>query len=341
MVSIADVAARAGVSQTTVSHALSGKRKVSDAVKQRVEQAMVSLDYVPSRSAQNLALGMTRILAVLVPDIGNGYFARLAKGAEAAAVARGYNILICGTGYDNAREVQYLEMIHSRTVDGIVYTAGEPPTEEELSRVLGETPTVLVDEEIRGSELASIVSDNEQGGRLAAEHLIGLGHRSALVLGVDGVVGTRRMTGFSTAWAAGGGRPLEFTMGSVTAESGRSCIAPYVERIRSGEFSAVFAGSDLMALGAIELLLEQGLSIPGDVSFVGFDDSPDARYSSPRLTTVRQDMLGLGSGAVSMLIDQLEGITAEDHHVVLPVELIERESSAPFVPELDKGTQQA
>ena len=119
MVSIADVAEKAGVSPTTVSHALSGKRKVSDAVKQRVEQAMALLDYVPSRSAQNLALGMTRILAVLVPDIGNGYFAQLAKGAEAAAVARGYNILICGTGYDNAREVQYLEMIHSRTVDGV------------------------------------------------------------------------------------------------------------------------------------------------------------------------------------------------------------------------------
>ena len=142
---------------------------------------------------------------------------------------------------------------------------------------------MLVDEEIEGSELASVVSDNEQGGRLAAEHLLGLGHRSALVLGVDGVVGTRRMAGFGTSWSAGGGEPLEFTMGSVTAESGRACIAPYVERIRSGEFSAVFAGSDLMALGAIELLREHGLSVPGDVSFVGFDDSPDARYSSPRL----------------------------------------------------------
>jgi len=341
MVSIADVAEKAGVSQTTVSHALSGKRKVSDAVKQRVEQAMISLDYVPSRSAQNLALGMTRILAVLVPDIGNGYFAQLAKGAEAAAVARGYNILVCGTGYDNAREVQYLEMIHSRAVDGVIYTAGQPPTKEELSRVLGGMPAVLVDEEIEGSELASIVSDNELGGRLAAEHLLALGHRSALVLGVDGVVGSRRQSGFTAAWTAGGGQPLEFAMGTVTAESGRACIAPYVEGIRHGGISAVFAGSDLMALGAIELLSEQGLSVPGDVSFVGFDDSPDARFASPRLTTIRQDVLGLGAGAVSMLIDQLEGVSQDALHVVLPVELIERASSKQPGTTQDKGTKRA
>lgn len=339
MVSIADVAEKAGVSQTTVSHALSGKRKVSDAVKQRVEAAMAALDYVPSRSAQNLALGMTRILAVLVPDIGNGYFAQLAKGAEAAAIARGYNILVCGTGYDNAREVQYLEMIHSRAVDGVIYTAGEPPTEAELSRVLGGMPTVLVDEEIEGAELASVVSDNEHGGKLAAEHLLALGHRSVLVLGVTGVVGTRRAAGFRAAWTAGGGDPLEHTLGSVTAESGRECIAPYVERIRNGEFSAVFAGSDLMALGAIEVLREQGLTVPRDVSFVGFDDSTDARYASPALTTVRQDVLGLGGRAVTMLIDELEGITTETQHIVLPVELIERESAVRFAPARNEGKQ--
>jgi len=339
MVSIADVAEKAGVSQTTVSHALSGKRKVSDAVKQRVEEAMASLDYVPSRSAQNLALGMTRILAVLVPDIGNGFFAQLAKGAEAAAIARGYNILICGTGYDNAREVQYLEMIHSRAVDGVIYTAGEPPSEAELSRVLGGMPTVLVDEEIEGAEHTSVVSDNENGGRLAAEHLLALGHRSVLVLGVTGVIGTRRVTGFSAAWREGGGEPLEYIWGSVTAERGRECIAPYVERIRDGEFTAVFAGSDQMALGAIELLREHGISVPRDVSFVGFDDSTDARYSSPALTTVRQDVLGLGGRAVTMLLDELEGISVGGEHVVLPVELIERESTAQYLPARNEGTQ--
>ncbi|RZU66592.1 LacI family transcriptional regulator [Microterricola gilva] len=339
MVSIADVAEKAGVSQTTVSHALSGKRKVSDAVKRRVEDAMVALDYVPSRSAQNLALGMTRILAVLVPDIGNGFFAQLAKGAEAAAIARGYNILICGTGYDNAREVQYLQMIHSRAVDGVVYTAGEPPSEAELSRVLGGMPTVLVDEEIDGAELASVVSDNENGGRLAAEHLLALGHRSVLVMGVTGVIGRRRVQGFSDAWAEGGGEPLEIVWGTVTAESGRERIAPFVERIRNGELTSVFAGSDQMALGAMELLREHGLSVPRDVSVLGFDDSPDARFSSPSLSTVRQDILGLGGHAVTMLIDELEGLSEGTAHVVLPVELVARESTAPLAPARNEGWQ--
>lgn len=331
MVSIADVAAKAGVSPTTVSHAISGKRKVSEDVKHRVVQAMAALDYVPSRSAQSLALGATRILAVLVPDIGNGFFAKLVKGAEAAAIERGYNILVCGTGYDHAREVQYLEMIRSRAVDGVIYTAGEPPTEVELSEVLGSMPTVLVDEEIAGAEHASVVSDNEHGGRLAAEHLLRLGHRSALVLGVSGVIGSRRAAGFADAWRAGGGQAIEFTFGSVTAESGRTSAAAYVERIAGGEITAVFASSDLMALGAMELLREHGLSVPSDVSFVGFDDSPDARYCSPALTTVRQDVLGLGTHAVSMLIDELEGSSSGHAHVVLPVQLIERDSAAPLV----------
>ena len=212
MVSIDAVAELAGVSPTTVSHALSGKRKVSSEVKARVFAAMTELDYVPSRPAQNLALGVTRTLALMVPDIGNGYFAELAKGVERAAADRGYNVILCTTGFDYAREVQYLEMINSRAVDGVVYAAGvyaadTPPTDKELQGLLSGMPMVFVDEEIEGTQFTAVVSDNEAGGRLVAEHLLELGHQTALVISVDGepVSSVLRTRGFLDAWMAAGG----------------------------------------------------------------------------------------------------------------------------------------
>lgn len=331
MVSISDVAAEAGVSPTSVSHTLSGKRKVSPAVKARVEAAMKSLGYVPSRSAQNLALGSTRILALVVPDIGNSYFAELAKGVEAAAVDRGYNVILCTTGFDHAREVQYLQMIRSRAVDGIVYAAGAPPTDSELVELLGDMPLVFVDEEIEGTVFTSVVSDNEAGGTKAAEHLLELGHRSALVIDVSGDPATsvRRVRGFRETWLKGGGSEPRTAHAGYTEEEGRAAVAPHVEAIRAGDITAVFALNDLMALGVINQLRAEGISVPEQVSVVGFDDIAAGKYSNPALTTIRQPVLELGTSATARLIDALEsGSELTGQQQIFPVDLIVRESTA-------------
>lgn len=330
MVSIADVAAAAGVSPTTVSHALSGKRKVSPDIKQRVEEAMDRLGYQPSRSAQNLARGDTRILAIVVPDIGNSYFAELTKGVEAAAVQRGYNVILCTTGFDHEREMQYLQMIKSRAVDGIIYSAGAPPTNSELHRVLGDMPLVFVDEEIVGTDFTSVVSDNDNGARLVARHLLDLGHRSALLLDMQGNNATsiRRVAGFREVWRAGGGADFPIVKSDLTEQGGRKAVAPYVEAMRAGEITAIFALNDFMAIGAINQLRKEGIEIPRSVSVVGFDDVSAGSYCYPPLTTVRQSVLGLGVAATSALIDSLEGRKPlSGEHVVLPVELVIREST--------------
>lgn len=332
MVSIADVAALAGVSPTTVSHTLSGKRRVSEAVRTRVEAAMRELGYVPSRTAQNLASGRTHVLGLVVPDIGNGYFAELAKGVERAAIERRYNVILCTTGFEHSRELAYLQMIRSRAVDGVIYAAGSPPSTSELTDALGDLPLVLVDEEVPGAEATAFLSDNADGGRLAAEYLLGLGHRGALVLagGDDLESSRRRVDGFRTSWAAGGGRPPAVAGGGFTEGGGRAAVAAYLPRLRDGSLTAVFAANDLMALGAMDALYDAGLECPRDVSVMGFDDIGPARYTRPRLTTVRQDVVGLGSAAATALVDALEGESELDlgRHI-LPVALVARESTGP------------
>lgn len=335
MVSIADVASRAGVSPTTVSHALSGKRKVSESVRDRVERAMQELGYVPSRTAQSLASGRTRIIGLIVPDISNEFFAELTRGVEMAAVDRGYNVILCTTGFDHAREVHYLTMIRSRAVDGLVYAAGSPPTNSELGDILGNLPLVLVDEEVPGSDAPSFVSDNLTGGRMLAEHLLSLGHRRAVVLAAEGdlVSSDQRVRGFREAWTAAGAEAPPVHTGSFTAEGGRSAIAPHISSLLADDVTAVFAANDLMALGAIEELEQHGVAIPTDLSVVGFDDITAGRFARPRLTTVRQNVAELGARAIEALVAQLDDAayapSAPAERTVLPVTLTVRESSAP------------
>ncbi|HEV7622492.1 MAG TPA: LacI family DNA-binding transcriptional regulator [Amnibacterium sp.] len=329
MVSISDVARRAGVSPTTVSHALSGKRSVSEPVRERVRAAMAELDYVPTRAARSLALGKTQVIALVVPDIAIGYFAELAKGIESAAMERGYNMILATTGFDAGRESRYLEMIASRAVDGIVYASGAPIRAEARTALTGAVPVILVDEEVEGVELPTVVSDNEEGGRLVAEHLLALGHRT--VLEIQGVAtpvsSVRRSAGFAKLWGRAGGRVLT-AWGDYSADGGSAAVASFADAFAADEITAVFAHNDLMALGAIDRLRSLGRDVPRDVSVVGFDDMTIARYSPPPLTTVRQDALELGTRATEALLDALEsGDVPPAGRVVIPVRLIVRGST--------------
>ena len=331
MVSIADVAARAGVSQTTVSHTLSGKRAVSPQVQARVRAAMAELGYRPRRTAQNLAEGRTRLVGLIVPDISNSFFAELAKGIEEAAIRAEYNLVLCNSGFNHEREVLYLETIQSRAVDGVVYATGAPPTDSELASLLGDLPLVLVDEEVPGARAPLFVSDNEKGGRLVAEHLRALGHTRAAVISTQGLVSAQNRTdGFVRTWREAGCPPPVVVDGGFTYDGGVAAAGELLEAVRRERITAVFATNDLMALGAVARFEQAGLGCPADVSIVGFDDIAFAGLVRPRLTTVRQDVAQLGQQAARALIDALEEkkpLTPTRR--VFAVELHVRESSGP------------
>ncbi|WDZ87482.1 LacI family DNA-binding transcriptional regulator [Micromonospora cathayae] len=332
-VSISDVAARAGVSRATVSHVLSGNRPVSQRVQSRVREAMRDLGYVPSRTAQNLARGTTRTIGLLVPDIGNSFFAELAKGVEQASIERGFNVLLGNTGWTSERELFYLETLKSQAVDGVVYAAGAPAPTSRLAEVLAGVPMVAVDEELGELAAATIVSDNRAGGVLTAHHLAGLGHRRAAVLGAspDLVSSMQRVDGFVATWTELVGRAPEVVEGSFEEESGYRAAAALVPRVRAGAVTALFALNDLVALGALRALREAALTVPVDCSVVGFDDIWAARHVSPGLTTVRQDAVGMGALAAEALLRVLRDPAGAPGpgRQVLPVDLTVRGTTAP------------
>jgi len=326
-ISIRQVADKAGVSVTTVSHTISGNRPVSPATVDRVSTAMAELGYEPSHAAQALKLGITQTIGVLVPDITNNFFAKLATGVEDVAYARGHNMILGNTGFEPARELEYLKMVRRRAVDGLIYAAGSPVSGFTIEELSANFPVVLADEEISVPKAVLVTSDHRSGGSLVGRHLTELGHRSALV--ITGPAGLRssedRLDGFREHF----GGPTIVVTGDFQQRSGSAAVAGHPPD-GTQPYSAIFALNDLMALGAIKGLRAMGFSIPTDVSVVGFDDIPTAELMHPSLTTVRQPAFMVGRLAAERLLDGLEGKqTTTDSRTVLPVELMRRESTAP------------
>lgn len=330
--SIDDVAKLAGVSPTTVSHAISGRRPVSSEVKERVKKAMEELSYTPRSSARSLATGKTNTLALVVPDISNQYFAELAKGVEWRALEDDYNIVLCNSGLDHAREIRYLNMLKSATVDGVIYAAGAPPTDDELGAALAGLPLVFVDEAIPDTRRTVIMSDNLHGGKMAGRHLAELGHRNVLMLNVgnEAISADEREQGLCEVMAKYGGSVTVDYEAQYTYESGRRAVEPYLQRIEQGEFTAVFAYNDLVALGALDTLRRHGLQVPRDVSVMGFDNIPGSEIGYPSLSTVTQDARGMGVLAAQILISALRNeMKLNGSQTLVPVELVVRESTGP------------
>lgn len=326
--SIKDVAAAAGVSPTTVSHVLSGNRPVNEQTATRVRSVVSRLGYVPASLARGLQAGSTSVIGLLIPDISNTFFAELAKGVEDAAHQLGYGVILCNTEFDSDREDRYLGLIRSRFVDGVVYAAGSPPSRQRLDSLVGQFPIALADEEVEGLEATLITTaDHEGGGRLVGEHLRTLGHRRALMLTgpSDLRSSSARSSGFMEAFE---GEVVE-RVGDFKEESGYRLI---MEALATGhlEKTAVFAGNDLMAIGALAALREAGLSVPQDVSLAGFDDIRAASLVFPPLTTVHQPAYDVGHTATTQLLKYVarHQVPPSSRHT-LPVQLKVRESTAP------------
>ncbi|NGO10429.1 LacI family transcriptional regulator [Streptomyces sp. HC44] len=331
--SIKDVAAAAGVSATTVSHVLSGNRPVNEQTAARVRSVVNRLGYVPASLARSLQAGSTSVIGLLIPDISNTFFAELAKGAEDAAHDLGYGLILCNTEFDADREDRYLGMIRSRFIDGMVYASGSPPSRRRLEALMGKFPIALADEEVEGLERALIATaDHEAGGRLVGEHLRALGHRRALMLTGPRALrsSVARANGFVRAFQ---GEVVE-CVGDFKEASGYRLVA---ERLKEGgskegglDCTAVFAANDLMAFGALTALREAGLSVPQDVSVVGFDDIRAASLAHPPLTTVHQPAYDVGRTATAQLLQYVtRGEVPPASRHTLPVELKVRGSTAP------------
>lgn len=324
-----DVAARAGVSQPTVSLVLSGnpKARVSPETRARVLRAAEELGYRPNVLAQGLVRRRSFALGVIVPDLSNPFFAAVVSGAEKVASKAGYAVFLCETGEADAEE--RVDALKSRQIDGVILdavgAAGLPP--ESLAGM----NIVLVDEVL--GDYPCVVSDAHLAGELAARHLLELGHRRFAFIGpaIDASAFRLRERGF-TGRIRSAGYPIEsdaLRRGGATVAGGMLGMRALLAlRPRP---TAVFCANDLVALGALKVCTLARVSVPGELSIVGCDDIDLAQLVSPELTTIAVPARELGARAARLLIRQLTGEpTVFPHRTGRPlaVRLVARGTSA-------------
>jgi LacI family transcriptional regulator len=327
-VSIYDIAREAGVALGTVSRVLNDAPNVGEETRARVQAAIDRLDYRPSSVARSLARGTTRSLAMLVPDLSNPLFGDMASGAQDAADASDHTVLIYGTNGNVDRERRYINSFIDQKVDGLLLVRSVLPLEE-LIAVAAQVPIIQFGNEHDLPDGRTVQVDQLHGARAAVDHLIGLGHRRIGLL-----EGPRkwnaimdRSSGYlqSLANADIDTDKSLIARGTLDEAGGYAAMVELLER--KVEMTAVFATTDLMALGALSALHHFGVQVPADMSVVGFDDIRISRYLPVPLTTVREPAHQQGAMAVEMV---LEGPTGASH--LLPTELIVRASSAAIRP---------
>ena len=327
-VTLADVAARSGVSTATVSRVLAGIGRPQTPTRARVLAAALDLNYRPSGVARALKRRETRTLGLLVTDITNPFYPQIVRAVEAAAHARGYGIVLANGGEDAARELEHLDLLVERRVDGIVIASSLMTRRhaERLRRTA--VPIVLVNDSVAGSRLPTVTTAHRRGARLATEHLIGLGHRRIGHIGApaDQAASAQRRQGVRDALrAADLGEPL-----IAVGDGGVAGGARATEALIGSDLTGIVAYNDLTAIGALRALRRAGIGVPEVMSVVGFDDIDLAAWTDPPLTTVRQPTDALGSWAVEHLADILAGhaVNGTSPPVLLEPTLIVRDSTA-------------
>jgi DNA-binding LacI/PurR family transcriptional regulator len=328
---IRDVATFAGVSHQTVSRVLNASPNVSAATRDRVLTAIEELGYVPSSIARGLSSNRTHSLGIVTDDISDFFFGHMVAGAETEARRRGYYLMI-GSVERGDDERGYLRLLLERRVEGLILARPSVPLRGEhlLAARRAGVPLVLVgSSRVPGVVIVDV--DNRQGGYDATRHLLERGHRRiATIVGPEEWPSSMaRLDGYRRALQAfrvPEDANLEEHAADWDVESGEAAAARLLQRDRS--FTALFAHSDLIALGAIARLREAGLRVPDDVSVVGYDDLPVAAVFEPPLTTVHQPMQEVGALACSLLLDDVTGgePTQADIHL-LPAALVLRGSA--------------
>ncbi len=325
-----DVAQRAGVSISTVSHVVNNSRAVSIDARHRVLQAMDELGYKPNALARSLRRQKTTSIGLIVPDSANPFFAEVARGIEDASFDQNYSVILCNSDGNLAKQAIYTDLLIERQVAGILFVAAGVSTElvDDLRR--RRVPLVVIDREVPGVSVDTVLTNHYQGGFLATQHLIDLGHRriACISAGSELSPSSERVTGYKDALKK---NRFAFDQslvvhGDFQYESGYRAAQQILQR----DFppTAVFACNDLMAVGCISAITERGLRVPEQISVVGFDDVKLASYSNPPLTTISQPKHEIGQLATEILLARMQDLDAPPRFERFETTLIVRRSTA-------------
>ncbi|MFP6681497.1 MAG: LacI family DNA-binding transcriptional regulator [Gammaproteobacteria bacterium] len=327
-----DVAEYANVSVSTVSYVLNDTGPVSADRRARILNAVRELNYIPNEAARNLKRRSASTIGLMIPDLSNQFFSLLASGVAHAAAAREFLVVLCSAENTEEAESGNARLLRSQRVDGVVYLTGfhESPTSLLELQSLG--PVVLVDELVPGADLPAVLADGRRGAREVAAHVVALGHKRFACLAGPTALWTaeQRLAGYREALALGGLDPdtMAVHIGDYRMESGFKLAGEVLDVPLHTRPTALLCANDMMAIGALEYCRTYGLSVPHDVSVVGFDDVPMAPLLSPRLTTVRQPAREMGIHAAELLLDLINGNVRPELPETFPVEVIVRDSAA-------------
>ena len=325
-VTLVMVARAAGVSPSTVSRILNGTAIVSDDKRRAVDDAVSRLGFIPNPVARGLAGGRTLSIGVITQSLSSPFYGAALMGIESELNNAGYSPLFVSGHWDAAREARCIDELKARRVDGIIVLTGRL-SDESLRRCAQSMPTVITGRDLSADNLCSLKFDDQAGGLLATRHLTELGHRRiAFISGAPGHPdAAERLRGYREGLKQAG-LPYNARLvasGEFHEESGTWAAQSL---LKSGErFSAIFAANDQMAFGALLALHRHGLTVPGDISLIGFDDLPGSLYSTPSLTTIHQPAYELGTLSAGAMLSMLGGQCPSPQ--LPPPRLVVRDSS--------------
>ena len=327
---VREVARRAGVSPMTVSRVINGGRRVSPETRLAVEKVIAALGYVPNGLARGLTSRKSMILGLIVPDVGNPFYAPIVRGAESIARRAGYGVILCNSESNLAYEGEYIADMLRQRVDGLLIAAVGDDSRAHLLRLERHgVPYVLIDRAVPGIDADLVQGDSVGGARRLVEHLVSLGHRRIGVIAESLSVSTSRdrRRGYHDALEAAGIEPDRDLLVETTVDLRGGYLGMQALLQLEPRPTAVFAINNLTAVGAVKAIRELGLELPGDIALVAFDDIEHVASLCPFLTVMPQPAETFGTVAAQLLLDRVaDRVPAQRRVVILPSELIVRAS---------------
>lgn len=326
---VQDVARLAGVSPATVSRILNGSARVVDEKRLAVEAAIQKLKFRPNLSARGLRSGCTHTIGLLTQELESPYFASASKGVDEALTGSGYAPIVVPGHWNPQEELERVALLMARKVDALVVLGGRL-SDAQITELAQQQPVAVIGRRLAAPRVFSFYQDQVEGGRLATEHLIALGHRRiAHIAGpANHADALERKEGFMLAHRQAGLTvdPSLLVEGDFMEGGGISAMEALLTSGR--RFTAVFCANDQSLWGAKLALYRRGVMVPAQMSLVGFDDLPQSQYMSPPVTTIRQHTFAMGQAAAWALLAELGAAAGREAPHVPPIQLQVRETSA-------------